>query len=108
MSKIHVPDNGQAYFVCPGCTAYAGYWQVHAVSIDPARARQMRDGSKPCWSFNRDVERPTLAPSVNYPDWCHFFVRDGQIEYQGDCKHGMAGQTVELPEWTGFPGGQQL
>jgi hypothetical protein len=35
-------------------------------------------------------------------DWpcvrCHSFVRDGRIQFLGDCTHALAGQTVDLPE----------
>lgn len=65
------------------------------------------------WSFNGDADRPTFAPSMlvrsNPPDHpgynprcsssvCHSFVRDGRIEYLGDCTHTMAGQTIDLPD----------
>jgi hypothetical protein len=33
---------------------------------------------------------------------CHSFVREGKIEYLGDCEHYLQGQTVELPEWNGW------
>jgi hypothetical protein len=29
---------------------------------------------------------------------CHSFIRDGKIQFLGDCTHALAGQTVELPE----------
>ncbi|MGO4304206.1 DUF6527 family protein [Cupriavidus sp. RAF12] len=29
---------------------------------------------------------------------CHSFVREGRIEFLGDCTHHLAGQTVGLPE----------
>lgn len=29
---------------------------------------------------------------------CHSFVRDGKIEFLGDCTHEMAGTTIELPD----------
>jgi hypothetical protein len=32
---------------------------------------------------------------------CHSFVTDGRIQFLGDCTHALAGQTVDLPEWTG-------
>lgn len=65
------------------------------------------------WTFNGDLNKPTFAPSMlvrcNPPDHpnyqpqakssvCHSFVRDGRIEFLGDCTHAMAGQTVELPD----------
>jgi hypothetical protein len=91
--KVHDAGNGQLYFWCPGCN------ETHSVSIDPERARENRDGSRPCWQWNGDTEKPTLSPSVNYVGSCHFHVREGRIEYQGDCTHALAGQTVDLPEW---------
>lgn len=30
---------------------------------------------------------------------CHSFVRDGQIQYLGDCTHEYAGKTVDLPDF---------
>lgn len=31
------------------------------------------------------------------PTVCHSFVRDGQIQFLGDCTHALAGKTVPLP-----------
>lgn len=60
------------------------------------------------WQFNGDLERPTFTPSMNvllpskdnggWETHCHSFVTDGRIQFLGDCKHKMAGQTVDLPE----------
>jgi len=30
---------------------------------------------------------------------CHSFVKDGQMQFLGDCTHAMAGQTVDIPTW---------
>ena len=30
---------------------------------------------------------------------CHSYVTDGRIKFLGDCTHGLAGQTVDLPAW---------
>lgn len=83
------------------------------------------EGPSPVWSFNGDLERPTLSPSIlsrsghyvpghtgqcwctpdpDGEDWgfkcgvCHSFVREGRIEFLSDCTHVLAGQTVDLPE----------
>lgn len=48
------------------------------------------------WQFDGNVERPTFSPSINIVGQCHYFIRDGRIEYCGDSKHQLAGQTVEL------------
>lgn len=35
-----------------------------------------------------------------FPIWvCHSFVRDGKIEFLGDCTHEFAGKTVDLEAW---------
>lgn len=61
------------------------------------------------WKFNGNLERPTFEPSIlvtdNFsaedggPGRCHSFVRDGKIEYLGDCTHSFKGLTIELPDW---------
>lgn len=86
-------------FWCPGC----------------AKAHSLRVGQSggPNWSFNDNVDAPTFQPSVlvtwrvppprepdDPPDRiCHSFITDGRIQFLGDCTHGLAGQTVPLPEW---------
>jgi hypothetical protein len=80
-------------FECPGCK----------IGHSPITKSQ----SRPCWGFNGDVEKPTFTPSilVRWPDpdggpetVCHSFVRDGNIEFLGDCTHSLAGKTVPLPQ----------
>jgi hypothetical protein len=66
------------------------------------------------WSFNRNGDTPTFSPSIMvtwdfYPGGveagqavkkvCHSFIREGRIEYLGDCTHELAGQTVDMPDW---------
>lgn len=71
------------YFWCPGCD------HIH--------------GPNHTWEYNGDPERPTFSPSVlvtggSSGTVCHSFVRDGRIEFLGDCTHALAGQTVDLPD----------
>lgn len=77
-------SDGSYWFMCPGCDS-------------PKRIKG--------WEFDGNVERPTFAPSVltTMPDGngeyvCHSFVRDGKIQFLGDCTHELKGQTVDLPE----------
>jgi hypothetical protein len=76
---------------------------------------QVGAGSGPRWGFNGDFDRPTFTPSIKVT-WsepsdvpeefddtskdkqmcCHSFVRDGQIEFLGDCTHDLAGKTAPL------------
>lgn len=98
-------------FDCPGCGL------LHHVRVEGSGV--------PVWTWNGDMERPTFSPSVlvtwdqgdppvtaeNYEEYkknpwpqtkvhkvCHSFVRDGRIQFLGDCTHALAGQTVDLPE----------
>lgn len=86
-------------FKCPACGTN------HFVSIGPKSYWDIR------WKFNGNHERPTINPSVLVTCYipaemkiepnirrCHSFIRDGKIQYLGDCTHAMAGQTVELPD----------
>ena len=61
----------------------------------------------PRWTFDGDYDRPTFEPSLLLrstqgedmtPHVCHLFLRDGQLQYLGDCTHKLAGKTVSLPE----------
>jgi hypothetical protein len=95
-AKLHkVNPDGTLHgwmFRCPGC------------ELDPL------DSGLHCpttgWTFNGDMERPTFGPSIlvrwKAPEGekvCHSYVRDGRIEFLGDCTHALAGQTVDLPDW---------
>lgn len=102
------------WFTCPGCK------ENHGVTVNgPA-------GVHPNWHWNESTIAPTLSPSLlvrfsrmsaegwrQYHAWkagdiaaperfdsrdevCHSFVRDGRIEFLGDCTHPLAGQTVSL------------
>jgi hypothetical protein len=99
-------EGGKLAFFCPGCKC--GHW------IDPQR-----------WTVTGPPEAPTINPSVlvtsghyiaghqgscwctynaEHPDdpvpfacsRCHLFVRDGKIEFLGDCTHELAGKTVPM------------
>lgn len=81
------------YFECPACR----------IGHSPHTQRGPEGG--PRWTFNGDVEKPTFAPSLlvrwekgpdHVPQVCHSFIRDGMIEFLGDCTHELAGKTVPL------------
>ncbi len=113
---LHGTPTGRIYFNCPGCG------DTHVLNV--------KQGSRPCWEFNGDYEKPTFTPSVLYKSghymdgntehcWCrwaekhpgeeapfkccicHSFVTDGKIRYLGDCSHELAGQTIDLPDIEG-------
>lgn len=98
-------------FWCPGCA------EVHAVPVGAGG-----------WQYNGNPDKPTLTPSIlvrgghyapgyggkgcwcdpdpDGDDWgfkcqqCHSFVTDGRIQFLSDCSHALAGQTVDLEEWS--------
>lgn len=93
------------HFWCPGCN------DAHSVTVDAPES----------WTWNGDEAAPTFDPSVKVtgvqwprgigfykethdvepgrPTICHSWVRDGRIEFLGDCTHVLVGQTVDLPPW---------
>ena len=78
-------------FECPGCAC------AHSVRIAAAPG-----STAAVWQFNGDMAAPTFSPSyhVQTPGHqCHSHIRNGRIGFLEDCDHGLAGQTVELPEW---------
>lgn len=80
-------DVPRVWFFCPGCD------ERHHVIVGQ-------------WSFNGDFDHPTFNPSIlvtyvasgtETSRRCHSYVRDGKIQFLGDCTHHLAGQTVDLP-----------
>ena len=72
-------------FHCPGCK------EDHAITV-------------PRWKWNGSLDKPTTFPSIlvdkGDPAYrCHTYITDGQIQFLPDCLHGLAGKTVELPDW---------
>ncbi len=76
----------QLWFFCPGCL------EAHAVMV-------AGPGS---WKWNGSLDKPTLEPSVlvNLGEGrrCHSFVKEGRIQFLGDCTHELAGKVADLPE----------
>lgn len=87
-------------FWCPGCNIGHGF--------------NAGEGSpKPVWKFNNNMESPTLSPS--YHTWhggkgadgkwndkhhvCHSHIKDGKIQFLGDCTHKLKNQIVDLPDF---------
>jgi hypothetical protein len=91
--------DGRWYIWCPGC--YEWFKQQY-----PDDERFWMNGAVHCFSekvhtFDGNTERPTLSPSLLVSGGegdrrCHSFVKDGKIQFLGDCTHPLAGQTVDL------------
>src|ERR1700739_1992527 len=75
------------YYWCSGCD------RAHSVPAERG-------------NWNKRVEPQTLHPSVRpyyvHPETkveitsCHYFLKNGVIEYCGDCPHDLNGQKVPL------------
>lgn len=76
----------------------------------------VKAGSKysgPVWEWNGSMDSPTFSPSLlvqwydpNRPGTglnsvCHSFIKNGRIEFCGDCTHQLKGQKVELENYDG-------
>lgn len=95
MSKLKFYDSQDktvqiAYFYCPACKKEHPY----------------HTKGPSAWEWNGEVEKPTFSPSLlvdgHDPEKrCHLFLRNGVIEYCGDCHHEMKGQSVPLPDLPG-------
>ena len=108
-----VQDGSMVMFWCPGCQMNHGVW-VRGKAKNPVTGGE--------WDWNGDMVKPTFSPSILVRTTvpitdaeadrimngekiepillvCHSFVRDGQIQFLGDCTHSLSGQTVSLPAW---------
>lgn len=92
------PTNHKGYYLfwCPGCDC------LHQIKSKEAKV-------EPRWEFNGSLEKPTFSPSYLIQEGpnvkrCHSFIRDGKIQFLGDCQHDLRGKTVDLPNIErGFP-----
>lgn len=111
-------QGGGLKFWCPGCN------DSHQVTTGPGGWQWNNDVDRPTFSPSVLVQgtKMTAAGEAAYKAWdaagfperggpfdhvktvCHSFVRDGQIQFLGDCTHELAGQTVPLPAWPPGPG----
>lgn len=83
MSKLLRDWPDRTFFYCPACKT------KHAINVS--------------WNITGSDDCPTVNPSVltTMPptDYrCHLFIRNGKIEYCGDCSHDMKGKTVDMED----------
>lgn len=113
--KARTTEQGGVVIFCPACKEGHRVWVPSPET--PANV--------PVWEWNSNKEKPTISPSIlvqgtklvrdvdgkwtgewerdangnTIPTVCHSFVRDGMIQYLGDCTHDLAGQTVPLQDF---------
>lgn len=90
--KIQDEDDLYALEIyCPPCGI------THNIHASVQKGNHHKDGY-PVWKWCGSTENPTLSPSirVNNGKICHFFVRNGRIEYCSDSWHELRGKSVDL------------
>ena len=94
-----VNDHGVTYpnlmFVCPGCSEFGGSG-LHMLPVNT-------DKKSPAWDWDGNLEAPTVNPSIltnkdREEFRCHSFLRNGVLEFLGDCAHSLKNQHVPLPD----------
>lgn len=113
----HNAENGEVLFDCPGCRCThrifvrAGPHPCWGYNGDPVKPTFKPSIAVSGHNFTpkgradydawveAGMPKPAPASFESAPTVCHSFVTDGQIQFLSDCTHGLAGQTVPLPEW---------
>jgi len=97
---------GISYHPCePDVATHLRFYSPGPLStqILPVQIKGTRAGTGN-WTWNGDVDRPTLKPSIlndfrpHDPLVNHIFITDGQVIFLPDCTHEFAGQTLDLLE----------
>lgn len=79
---------------CPGCGSH------HVI-------RTVIKGKEPVWKFEGTEENPTFSPSILARELneegkpkrvCHFFIKEGVIDFLTDCTHSLAGKKVPMKD----------
>ncbi|MGZ3772972.1 MAG: DUF6527 family protein [Pseudobdellovibrionaceae bacterium] len=101
------PNQIEYIIKCPGCGNGHGFitsWdEEYKKKYADWYGIQGKQPHFPTWTFNGDMEKPTFSPSMlvdkdNPASRCHSFVREGKIQFLGDCFHALKNQTVDLPD----------
>ncbi len=101
---------GSLYYWCEGCK------HAHHVPFDKDSPHNNRYSHNHLWEFNGDINNPSISPSVRHfythPEThqqvtiCHYWIKNGEIEYCGDCEHEYKGTTrkmTDIPSNYGLP-----
>lgn len=75
-------------FYCPGCKCDHGIWTTQT------------EFNNPVWNISMNLDSPSVDPSLmidkDTDTQCHLIIKEGKIHYCDDCRHELAGQTVEM------------
>jgi len=92
--RLYNDEEEQIGFYCEGCND-AHWFRIR--------------GPQPVWGFNGNLNCPSFSPSLRIrygtgdrEKCCHLILKDGIINYCGDCSHDLKGKPVkmvDLPDW---------
>ena len=85
-SKLLAVNDHMLKHWCPACST------THSVHVNQSNCMNCR------WDWDGDVFRPTITPVLIPSDSCKYSIVKGNIIFENDCKHILAGQTVPLPD----------
>lgn len=93
--KVSEMREGMFLFDCPACK----YGHAFYTKDGPLDA----NGKEQNWTFNGDLDSPTISPSLNVHARdekyrCHSWINNGMIQFLSDCFHDMKGKTVPIPD----------
>lgn len=104
VSKLNHSGMEAYVFDCPGCKMQ----HMPVVGYEASyKERTLTAGrGAPQWGFNGDINSPTFTPSLLIREYegqnvvrvCHFFIKNGTIEFLNDCTHPLKGRTVPMAE----------
>jgi hypothetical protein len=99
-------------FYCPGCKElhqFDARWTFDGNEDSPTFSPSLLGGPfwrmPPEWDYETAKAKgkteadPTTGRLPGAVLWtCHLFLRQGKLQFLGDCTHELAGQTVDLPD----------
>ena len=111
--KVQRSENTwQYHFVCPGCNEEHSFnditWQFnqdfskptispsYLITFDHASIENNKKHKEFYKEHGRYPTRKELPYDLH--DRCHSFIKNGMIQFLGDCTHDLKNKTVELPD----------
>ncbi len=82
-------------YKCPGCEGF------HSLPFN-------NDKAKTTWWWDGNVDKPTMGPSIlkrsylgeNVSGICHHYVIEGELRFEADSTHKLAGKRTAMIPWT--------
>lgn len=94
-------------FYCEGCECDHGF-RTKSWPMPKGLSRDEQKLFQSNWTFNGDMSKPTLSPSLHVHiqptgkkryTQCHSFIKNGNMNYLTDCRHELKGIEIEIPDY---------